>query len=90
MLNEAVGFGLQFEPHFVDALNPNAGDRQHNERKGIYRARKKIVRDITGPLHRSVKERWDLDTQNYRQKGRALRKLLHSVGGDWNQIELAG
>lgn len=88
MLNEAAGFGLQFESHFVDALRPDAGDRQHNERKGIYRARDKIVRDIEGPLHRSVRERWEMDAQNYRKKSRALKKLLESVAGDWNQIKL--
>jgi hypothetical protein len=35
-----------------------------------------------------VKQRWDLDVQNYRRKSKALKRLLESVGGDWNRIDI--
>lgn len=88
MLNEASELGLAFESHFADALNPDAGARQHDERTGIYRARKSMVRDIAGPLHKTVKARWDGNAHNYRKKSKALQKLLHSVSGDWDKIKL--
>jgi len=87
--NEAIKFGLQFEPHFLNTLKPDPKDKQHNERKGIYRARKELVREITGPLHISVKTRWDLNVDNYRKKSKALSALLQSVNGDWSQIAQA-
>ena len=87
MLDEANGFGLEFESHFVDSLKPRPGAKQHNERKGIYRARPEFVRTITGPLHTSVKKRWNMDAHGYRKKSKALKELLHSVGGDWSKIE---
>lgn len=88
MLKEASGFGLEFEPHFVDSLKPKPGAKQHNERKGIYLARKEFVRDISGPLHKSVKKRWNMNAHDYRKKSKALNRLLQSVDGDWSQIEL--
>lgn len=88
MMKEAEETGLRFEPHLSDALDPDPLDKLHNARKGIYRARGKVVRDITGPLHSSVKKRWDADAGGYRKKGKALAKLLGSVGGDWSKIEV--
>lgn len=88
MLTEATECGLKFESHFVDSLNPAPGDKQHNERKGIYLARKEFTREVTGPLHKSVKDRWDMDAHNYRKKSKTLKSLLQSVGGDWTKIEL--
>lgn len=87
IIKEAKRFGLEFESHLIDSLNPNPADKLHNERKGIYRARKEFVRDITGPLHSSVKERWDLDSDDYRKKSKALDRLVKSVDGDWTKIE---
>ena len=88
MIKEAAKFGLEFESHLVDVLAPDPGDRQHNERKGIYLARGELVRRITGPLHRSVKKRWDMDADGYRKKSKALKLFLESVNGDWSKIEL--
>ena len=88
MLEQASAFGLEFESHFIDALNPDPADRQHDERKGIYRARKKIVREISGPVHQSVRDRWEANAHGYRSKSAALQQLLDSVGGDWDELEV--
>ncbi len=88
MLKEASNVGLEFEAHFVDNLKPDPTDKQHNERKGIYLARRLFIRTISGPLHESVKDRWDADVQNYRSKSKAVSSLLECVDGDWDQIEL--
>ena len=87
---EAKRFGLVLESHFLDSLQPDAGDHLYNSRRGIYTLRDRHTRDIVGPLHRSVRDRWDADTGGYRKKSRALRKLLESVGHDWSRIELVG
>ena len=89
MLKEATSFGLKFESHFINSLHPDPGDKQHNERKGIYWAREKYIRTINGPVHKSVKKRWDIDAYEYRKKSKSLNQLLQSVDGDWAQIELA-
>ncbi len=89
MLGEAQNFGLRFETHFLDSVNPDPSDKKHNERKGIYRARGELTRVIHGPVHTTAKQRWDADTRDYRSKSKALRRLLKSVGGDWSQIEIA-
>lgn len=88
MLGEADKLGLQFEAHLVDIVHPDPGDKQHNERKGIYLARAEQQRTILGPVHRSVKQRWDLNAHNYRKKSKALNQLLDSVGGDWSKISI--
>jgi len=88
MVSEADHFGLEFEPYLLKWINPRYDDKQHNERRGIYRARRAVVRDISGPVHRFVKERWDTNAQDYRRKSRALRQLLESVGNDWSKIEV--
>ena len=90
MLKEAAKFGIKFESHFVGAVKPNPRDKIHNEHKGIYRARKATSRSITGPLHKTVKERWDNNTQDYRIKSNALRTLLESVSNDWSKIKFVG
>lgn len=88
MLQEAEGLGLRFESHLIDSLTPDSGDTLHNERKGIYLARRKVIRTINGPLHRSARERWEADTDDYQKKSRALNRLLKSVNGDWSKIEI--
>jgi uncharacterized protein (DUF2235 family) len=88
MLDEATSFGLEFESHFIDSLQPNPEDRQHNERKGIYRMRDESIRKVIGPVHISVKERWDMNAHGYREKSKAMRKLLESVDGDWGKVEV--
>jgi len=88
IVDEANKCGLVFEPHFINTLKPNPKDTLHNERKGIYRARKELVRIVTGPLHASVKIRWDLDSDGYRKKSKALTRLLQSIEGDWTKLEI--
>lgn len=87
MIKEAGVFGLQFERHLASSLVPDHTDKQHNERKGIYLARGKLIRTIDGALHTSVKKRWD-NVERYRETSMALKRLLESVGGDWSKIEL--
>lgn len=88
MIGEAASFGLRFETHLTGAVSPDPADKQHNERKGIYLARKAFVRTITGPVHASAKARWDADAHDYRRKSKALANLLQSVNGDWSQLEV--
>jgi len=88
MLSEAGKLGLQFEAHLLDIMTPDPGDKQHNERKGIYLVRAEQQRTIVGPVHRSVKQRWDLNAHNYRSKSKALNRLLDTVGGDWSKIHV--
>lgn len=88
MLQEASAFGLQLESHLLQSVKPNALDRQHNERKGIYRARPNFTRNITGPLHTSVKHRWNQDTQSYQTKSKALKKRLEQANDDWSQLKI--
>ena len=88
IMDEAAACGLEFEPHLNQAVKPNPKDKQHNEHKGIYKVRREFTREIIGPLHRSVKKRWDADAHNYRKKSKALRRLLDSVGGNWTRIEV--
>lgn len=88
MLKEAGQFGLEFEAHCIKTNRNCAFDKQHNERKGIYLARGKHIRRIEGPLHQSVKERWNRNAHDYRQRSSALRDLLEAVGGDWGQVQI--
>ncbi|WP_303904504.1 DUF2235 domain-containing protein [Thiohalomonas denitrificans] len=88
MLHEATAFGLQFEPHLHDSLVPDPLDKLHNERKGLYLMRTEAIRQISGPLHASARQRWDADARDYRRKSKALRRLLEAEAGDWSQIEL--
>ncbi len=88
MVAEAAKFGLQLESHFVDSIEPKPSIKMHNQRRGIYLARDTYVRKITGPVHATVKERWDRNAYKYRQKGRPLKRLLNSVDGDWSQIDI--
>lgn len=88
LLDEAQAFGLTFESHFTDGLQPDPLGRQHNERKGIYLARRLFTRTIEGPLHISVKQRWDADAHGYRRNSKSLTALLDSVEHDWSRIEL--
>ena len=88
MVQEAASFGLQFESHFLDTIKPKPSSKMHNERNGIYLARDSIVREISGPVHSSVKERWDRNAQQYRKRCKPLKRLLASVNDDWGQIEI--
>ena len=86
MLQEAGALGFKFETHLTKRVIPGPKDKQHNERKGIYRARKELVRSVTGAVHKTVRTRWNADAQGYRKKSKALRALLESVDNDWSRI----
>jgi len=88
ILEEAARFGLKFEPYYLQSLQPDPLAKQHDERRGIYRARRPSVRNICGPLHRSVKQRWDKDAHGYRKKSQALKALLNDVEGDWSKLQV--
>jgi uncharacterized protein (DUF2235 family) len=88
MVKQAQYFGLQFEDKYLAKVKVKPGGKQHNERKGIYLMRKSVVREIEGPIHRSVKKRWDMNSHGYRSKSRALRKLLAVHEGDWSKLSM--
>ena len=86
MIQEATACGLAFETHFVRAIQPDPLAKQHNEYKGVFKAMGKETRQISGPIHISVKKRWDNNAYDYQKKSRALKNLLETV--DWEDIEL--
>lgn len=88
IVREAAGFGMQFESHFTASIRPKPSAKMHNSRRGIYRVRDAIVRDVVGSVHATAKERWDRNAFKYRKKGKALARLLDSVGGDWGQVDV--
>lgn len=88
MVKEATGFGLNFEAHFTRSIDPKPSARMHNERKGIYLARDSIVREVAGAIHASARERWERNAYRYRSKGKALKRLLDAVDGDWSRIDV--
>lgn len=88
MISEASQFGLQLEHHYLSKIKKKPGAKQHNSRNGIYLLRDKFVREINGPVHSSVKKRWDINAHDYRNKSQAIKKLLEKVGGDWSIIEI--
>lgn len=89
ILDKAAKHGLRFEPHLIESIQPDFAGKLHNERTGIYRIRDKLTRTVAGPVHDSVKKRWDADVDGYRRKSKPLKRLLESVDGDWSKIELA-
>ena len=71
------------------AIAPDPLARQHNERKKIFKLRGKHIRPITGPIHSSVKARWDANAHDYRNKSKAMKKLLKYKDNDWSKIRVA-
>jgi hypothetical protein len=88
VLQEAEHFGLKFEQHVQQWLQPHPYDLLHNERKGIYRIRENHIRSISGPIHVSAQKRWNANTHQYRKKSKAMRQALQAVNGDWNRIKV--
>lgn len=88
IVREAQGFGLGFESHALDQIEPDHRGQLYNSRRGIYLARGKQERAIDGPVHVSVKRRWEDDVGDYRAKCKPLQRLLESVDGDWSRIEI--
>lgn len=88
ILREAEVAGLSFEPHLHRALKPDPRSVQHNERRGIYRARREHIREVRGPLHRSVQIRWRENAHDYRRKSKALKALLVRNNEDWARIPI--
>jgi hypothetical protein len=89
MIREAEISGLTFEPFISKDLSPNPLDKQHDEYKGIYRARRKrYVRQITGPIHSSVKKRCDDGTLGYASKSKPIKNLLSSFKENWDAVDI--
>lgn len=88
MIDESGIFGMGFEDHAINALAPNHTGKLYDSRKGIYLARGKYVRNIIGPLHASVKKRWDDNVDDYRQICKPMQVLLQSVGHDWSKVKI--
>lgn len=88
MIREAGKYGFRFETHLLNAVLPDPGAAQHNERKGIYRARQAAVRQLSGWVHKTARARWLADAHGYQGKSKALRKLLDSVDHDWSKIAI--
>jgi uncharacterized protein (DUF2235 family) len=88
MIDEAAKFKLGFEEHTMGNFNPDHSGKLYNSRKGIYMARGKSVRAIAGPIHSSVKQRWDDDVDNYQKDCKPMQALLQSVGHDWSKLKI--
>ncbi|KAA9134177.1 DUF2235 domain-containing protein [Marinihelvus fidelis] len=88
MVDEASAFGLGFEAHALERIRPDHAGQLYNSRRNIYRLRGRHDRTITGPVHISVKQRWDDDVASYRSRCRPLKALLDSVDGDWSQVDI--
>ncbi|NIC04859.1 DUF2235 domain-containing protein [Billgrantia bachuensis] len=89
MVTEAERCGLALEPHFVASMNPRHSGRQHDEYKGFYKIMRRSQYRTPEPcLHQSVRLRWEDPHVTYQSP--ALSKLLDSVDGDWDKVELVG
>lgn len=81
MCKEATLRGLAFEAHLSNQANADPLAPQHDEFKGIYKARlKRFVREIVGPVHESVITR--AKKSDYANKSAALAKHLKKNDGD--------
>lgn len=87
---EAEKLGLHFEPHLLEQIQPDPFATQHNQRKGMYLARRSLVRKINGAIHISVRQRWDADSFAYQKNCKALKRLLESVDNDWSRLRVVG
>jgi hypothetical protein len=86
MRKEATSIGIQFEPHMKKAFAIDHMGKAHNERTGFYRVEREVVRDITGPIHISAKEKY-INDPVYRKRSKALKHLLEKHDGDWSKIK---
>ena len=89
IIAEAEAVGLAFVAKSVQAIIPDPLGALHDElvANPLFVLRGSRMRSIEGPVHVSVRQRWEADVGNY-QKSRALAKLLASVNGDWGRIEV--
>ena len=86
---EAALEGLGFTDHALARMAPNHAGQLYDSRRGIYRARAARRRQIQGPIHHSVRQRWEEDIKSYRRRCAPLRELLQRVDNDWQAVELA-
>ena len=85
MIQEAKILQFEFEDHLHDTIHPDHTDVQHDERKGFYLLDHKMTRNVSEPLHISVKNRWEENIHNYRRTSRALTRFLKGKDNDWNR-----
>jgi len=62
--------------------------RIHNSARGLFAARPRTTRELSGSVHASAKDYWEDDVANYRKTGRTLSKHLETVGGDWARVRI--
>ena len=86
MRKEASSIGIQFEPHMKKAFAIDHMDKAHNERKGFYRVEREVVREVTGAIHVSAKEKF-INDPIYQKRSKALKRLLEKHDGDWSKIK---
>lgn len=86
MRKEATSIGIQFEPHLKNAFAIDHMDKAHNERTGFYRVEREVVREITGPIHISAKQKY-MNDPVYQKRSKALKRLLENHDGDWSKIK---
>jgi len=87
MMKEARKANLTFEPHLSKGLKPEPDASLHNSRKHIYRSKRPYYRPIDHGkgeilMHKSVKERWDIDAK-YRPKN--LKEFIES-NNSWPKL----
>jgi uncharacterized protein (DUF2235 family) len=85
IMREAKKVSLTFESHLGRSLNPEPDATLHKSRKHIYRSKRPYYRPIDHGkgeilIHKSVKERWELDGK-YRPKN--LKTYLKANSGTW-------
>lgn len=88
MMREAHKAKLTFEPHLRKGLAMKPDATLHNSRKLIYRSKKPYYRPIDHGkgevlMHKSVKERWEADT-NYRPKN--LKAYFKANNNVWPKL----
>jgi len=90
LLEEAGAKGLAVEAHLPAELDPKPTATQHNQRKGLYKLRGKLVRKIPveARIHVSVKTRFE--TLQGRYKSPAFRAFFKHLDQDWTRVHLEG
>ncbi len=86
MIRESKAAGLALEPHLSKSLKPGYSATLHKSRRHIYRSKRPHYRKIdhgSGEIliHKSVKDRWDRNTLEYRPKN--LKNYFDKNGNKW-------
>jgi hypothetical protein len=71
-------------PSFSPAIFPSTWESTWH----CFHIDKKFVRRLKGPVHISVKQRWDANADDCWRQSKPLIRLLESVDNDWARIKL--